>query len=814
MLCSVKARQAFGHQMSYLIVTLLLILDLLHLLLTLLSAQHMLCYLLTSFAGHAGSSPGKEGHGQHQAEGGMPAVGNSQTQHPTAFIPPHLPGSHHSGLQAAALSPVDGLRKPAPADAVAGQQMLRDPQQHRVGKAQPKICQAQPHEHSEVKLTELERANSAVRSQRTRAQAAPAQSDTKGGATTAGTQKRPAAAKPAASDPNRGPGKCSQGALADANEVHGVAAVVVRARRSKSCSGSTAMCQHAAKKLTFQQLTLAKQPRSRAADQGRTAQSLDAAQVDSSRHRAHTRQSKPIAAAEPDASGPLQVGHQSLEHVSAADADTAAATAVLAQLVAATASQRSQQPPASVQWPLEQQPLAQPPLLQSHLAQQAEPHDQCMPEAGAQQDAPAHHQLQGQQQTATCEQAEGGSQQQWEAAISQLHSLAEKHSPDSQSNDAGAGASTDAQACAGASVDAIAHRHGQPAAVGTHDANEYAKLQTAQTEVAASVDGMHKGQSSVSNIALPSDAATSNAAAGCDLQQAVVPVPTALPSTAPPGRAGQPGVSQTAGQALAMPGRTQARQAGYTGLSRLRQVMRQQQQPQGQDAHRGQDQEAQLHPRQVSGQNWMRDQAQGEGQLQGQGQKRKCPEREVALGHKHVAALNASGSCKRQRLQAPASAGSRPQPPEQQKIVQVSPATGPRAPVAVISAASHQAGACKVVQPAKADAAAAVCGDSHPGCEHQQGSGTTLADLPSETVAAAEAATAAAWARASDRGGAGQEGSQGQQGGLRLDLSSEEDPLLCTQRMPSSQSKMPCTASAAFAMTESSVLCLCGKENA
>ena len=36
-------------------------------------------------------------------------------------------------------------------------------------------------------------------------------------------------------------------------------------------------------------------------------------------------------------------------------------------------------------------------------------------------------------------------------------------------------------------------------------------------------------------------------------------------------------------------------------------------------------------------------------------------------------------------------------------------------------------------------------------------------------------------------GKAATEGSEGQQGGLRLDLSSEEDPLLCTQRLPSSQ---------------------------
>ena len=38
-----------------------------------------------------------------------------------------------------------------------------------------------------------------------------------------------------------------------------------------------------------------------------------------------------------------------------------------------------------------------------------------------------------------------------------------------------------------------------------------------------------------------------------------------------------------------------------------------------------------------------------------------------------------------------------------------------------------------------------------------------------------------------DTGHVSAEGSEGRQGGLRLDLSSEEDPLLCTQRLPSSQ---------------------------
>lgn len=38
-------------------------------------------------------------------------------------------------------------------------------------------------------------------------------------------------------------------------------------------------------------------------------------------------------------------------------------------------------------------------------------------------------------------------------------------------------------------------------------------------------------------------------------------------------------------------------------------------------------------------------------------------------------------------------------------------------------------------------------------------------------------------------GAKGRQGSQVQQGCLRLELSSEEDPLLCTQRMPSTQGK-------------------------
>ena len=65
--------------------------------------------------------------------------------------------------------------------------------------------------------------------------------------------------KAAASRPViRWPGSSTQGASADANDLHGVAATAVKARRSKSCSATGR--QHTAKRLVFQQLRLADQP--------------------------------------------------------------------------------------------------------------------------------------------------------------------------------------------------------------------------------------------------------------------------------------------------------------------------------------------------------------------------------------------------------------------------------------------------------------------------------------------------------------------------------------------------------------------------
>ena len=60
---------------------------------------------------------------------------------------------------------------------------------------------------------------------------------------------------------------------------------------------------------------------------------------------------------------------------------------------------------------------------------------------------------------------------------------------------------------------------------------------------------------------------------------------------------------------------------------------------------------------------------------------------------------------------------------------------------------------------------------------------TTVAGMPSSAAAVATAAAVGS----DPPGSSSVEGSQAQQNGLRLDLSSEEDPLLCTQRLPSSQ---------------------------
>jgi len=107
-----------------------------------------------------------------------------------------------------------------------------------------------------------------------------------------------------------------------------------------------------------------------------------------------------------------------------------------------------------------------------------------------------------------------------------------------------------------------------------------------------------------------------------------------------------------------------------------------------------------------------------------------------------------------------------------------------------------RAGAQPCVKPANTDAQFQVLAKS--AADVRAGCGVApSAEAGTEVKeAAAVAGPAVVLPGAIDEASAGQDDSQGQPGGLRLDLSSEEDPLLCTQRMPPSQGESLCCAAA------------------
>lgn len=710
-------------------------------------------------------------------------MGNSQTQQPPSS---HLtlPDAKMQGLEAAGACPGGNLPTSLRADAKSNLQTSQPLQQAKalsighpaeLGRAngpQPVPASAPRQQAGTVLATKD-------------ATGKPAKSKAKPAVTAAAAQMGLASAQQATSVPNRWPGSCSQGILADANEVHGMAAVVVRARRATSCSGSSALRQHAAKKLTFRQLTLAGQPMAGCASgEGRAAQTGD---------KQH-RHASPVKHNNPDAQASAAAAELLLERQqSGGQLDTV--TAVLAQAARAeraaadTCNKLQQAHPGQSQLNCDQLRSAQPP-------------------------GTADQQRRPQQEEAVPEQAEGGSQQQWETAISQLHVLAEKHSQDSQDN-ASAGVGTDAQpnCTAHASPPAdVPEAWTRQTEAGVRDAAgqasevRSAQAQTASGQAVPTTKVRHQAAVSSSLHSAGQRAPRQQQLPMADAQPGAV-----LASSARPGCEGQPGTYQ-AGHTAAAPARTEANCApkaagrGDTGSSLLNQVMRQQKQQQavhqcptqGRGQTAGQCQE--LPTEAAHGQTSKQGKEIGSGQSQVQGQKRKCPETEDALQSCSVHADE--GPCKRPCLQAPQlvrSSSLPAQADEQLCLVDASLIRG------IPQQGGPPQGAAPTAELAGEDACLnpSSTGARSAGAALMVNSAASAAAVPAAEAAAmalpdAGALTAAAVAEPVARlgivqGGARvQEASQGQAGVLRLDLSSEEDPLLCTQRMPSSQGRRSC----------------------
>ena len=707
---------------------------------------------------------------------------NSQTQQPPSSHPT-LPDAKLQGLETAGGCPSGNLPTllPAKADLTPSQPSQ---QQHAEAKA---LSTGHPAELDRPNgpqpvpaIAHCQQAGTVLATKG--ATGKPAKSRCKPAVTAAAAQTGSASASASAQQamtvPNRWPGSCSQGVLVDANEVHGMAAVVVRARRATSCSGSSALRQHAAKKLTFRQLTLAGQPMAGCASgEGRAAQSVD------KRHRQASlvKHSAPDAQASAAAAESRPKRQQSAGQVDIVTA--ASAQAARAKGAAADTGNK---------------------LQQAHPGQSQLNNDQL---PSAQQHKSADQQRRPQQEEAVPEQAEGGSQQQWETAISQLHVLAEKHSQDSQDN-ANAGISSHAQPTCKAEAsppadvpEAWAHQ----TEAGFRDAaGKAAEMNSAQAQFALVQAGPTTKVRDQAAVSSSLHSAAQTAPRQQQLPEANTQQGAVLASSARPGWAGQPGTYQAVGHTAAAPARAEAgsvpkaARRDYTGFSHLKQVMRQQKQQQavhqcpsqGKGQTAGQSQG--LTSKSVHGQTSKQGKEQGSRQDQVQGQKRKCAETEDALQNCSVHAEE--GSCKRPCLQAPqlARSGSLPaQADEQLCLVDASHIAG-----------IPQQGAMRQGTAPTAELAGEhVClnpsstGGRSAGAELlvNLAAGAAAMALPdAEVLTAAAVAEPVAILGIIEGGAKVQEASQGQAGVLRLDLSSEEDPLLCTQRMPSSQGWRSC----------------------
>ena len=638
----------------------------------------------------------------------------------------------------------------------------------------------------------------------------------------------------------RWPGSCSQGAVADANRLHGVAAVVVRAQRSKSCSAGGR--QHTAKKLVFHQVSLAQQ----SSLPGTSAQALRAAPATAAGSDAKTGAARQSAASEEAADAGAVAASKCQARQEVFDLSGGQTGAKLAEAAVTSGPQAASNARAGV-------PAA------AAVSQQA----------GSVASVSQRHKHAGSDGLGPHTEADKGStgsQDQWETAVSKLHSLAEKHSQGSQE---------------GAAVDSARN-------ISCEGPGPWQEHRAAPADEQTNT---RKGGSATPGSHAPPVAGKPRHVQGLQQQVAMPVAWTVALSDA----AGQPqapidnsstGVQACQGELLGKAG-----QEGYTGLSRLRALMLQQKQKQKQQLGTdplmdtgqnpsssgtvaaglkkvqntaGAPQLGQQHPQQKTAGAPQREQ--------------QHPQRAASMERPHpLGEAFAEQGCKRKRLEAGACDQAAPlsaatalhmasaQAPCKRQCLPVSSTHSSHGPAAhgCNNAGRHSlvygkrsADAAQPSSPtAPAKGGSASMHDRVPqvawprGCEPnlapalQHDSQQLAPALPvasatggkdSAAAAAAnvenvvkavvhETAAAAATEVLVGKAAGGvppvgaavgiplvgeaagevplvgqqdrsQGGSEAQQGGLRLDLSSEEDPLLCTQKLPSSQGTAPkCT---------------------
>lgn len=611
----------------------------------------------------------------------------------------------------------------------------------------------------------------------------------------------------------RWPGSCSQGAVIDANHLHGVAAVVVKARRSKSCSAGGR--QHTAKTLVFQQVSLAQQSSLQgpgAPTQG--FRTLPATAAGSHAKASAARQSVTIkqAAGAGAVAAPERQARQEVVRPSAGQEGVHLAEAGAAVAPQAVAPAMADVPAAAA---VSQEEGSAAPVSNQH----------------------GHASSDGLDPHIEADKGSSGSQEQWETAVSKLHSLAEKHSQDSH------------EALAIDSAGNIGF-----------------EAEPRQEHISAPSDGQplaRKGDPATPGSQVSPVAGNSKHMQAMP-QQVAVPGRPAAQAAALPGAAGQPqglvdgsgtGVQACQGEMVSKAGAQ-----SHTGLSRLRALMRQQVQTQqlGTDPlmstglhpgssvkvatglnqvqnSAGAPQLGQQHPQRAvsmayaqhdaakAASHWL-----GEARAE-QGHKRKRLEAgacDQVMSHSAATASrmpSEQAPCKRQRLpisathssDSPAAHedkdaerhslvyGKRPAGAAQPSGLNAAQHSGP--PQVGGGSASIHGSVPQVAWPTgcEPNLAPALQHDSQqpppalPVAAAAGGNSAAAAAVNAENAVKAVVhvtATAAAEVGDASRGVApvgqqdrSQGGSEAQQGGLRLDLSSEEDPLLCTQKLPSSQ---------------------------
>ena len=741
------------------------------------------------------------------------ALGNSQTQPTPAVKPPEAAVSHDNAHSKANV----GLTLQLPPQQQQQQQPGHDSARASV------MCQPSSQADPSAAPTATRHTSAAghlalaAAPQQAEQTDLPAKADTLPGAAAASRQAL------CCQRPSRWPGKCTQGASADANDLHGVAAVVVNARRSKSCSATGR--QHTAKKLVFQQRKLAQQPSLQVGiptsdSSPQIAKSCDRAAKTGSAHMPV----QPLPAIvcpvyhdhqqQAEHNHQQEIAHKLVGVHSLATAQVGLttakwrATAAQADLPAAmpVASHRVRDATASTTFCQQHEAVSAPD--QRRYADQADLQRRC-----------AHREPQQADDDSQAHKGSQGSQEQWEAAVSKLRHLAEKHSQDSQDG---------APADIAAGVD--------PRAAGTEEQRAMpAVLRPAATQ-GDSICPDHNLQPPVDGSGPQRQAAAHKP----PVPQASAVAGTAHQRQLPPEK---PSVNDRVSQGMPAP-------TANTGLSHFRTLMHQQRQQQQQapesvqhTAQGPQPGSGMLHCQQSEAQLvYQTAVIQGE-----QRHKRKRPEAGHVAEGTPIAADPASAQlpCKKQCLPAPSSKGAhnvaagghcaaapgmtlqRRQPadashaassvkPGQTALADVTATDGgnQHMPSQVVAwPVRCKPKPCLDVAPnalAKADVtmamakAVSAAGSALVGASAEQ---AATAALTSDTAApAAQAAAAAVKATraevAADAGRAeatalvvavaeqenrSQGASEAAPAGFRLDLSSEEDPLLCTQRLHSSQ---------------------------